>query len=69
MIKKYKIEGMTCSSCVEKVKKQLESKEEISEAQIQLTEPQATLKLVGMLDVSDLQAILAEVGNYKISTL
>jgi len=69
MIKKYKIEGMTCGNCVASVKKHLESAEEISEANIQLEEPQASLKLVGMLDISELQAIVAEAGSYKITAL
>lgn len=69
MIKKYKIEGMTCSSCVARVKEKLESREEITEANIQLEEPQATLKLVGMIDIAELQATLAEAGNYKVTAL
>lgn len=66
MIKEYKIEGMTCGSCVAKVKKYLENADGVIKANIQLTAPQGIIKLDHPIDVEALQSKL---GKYKIEEI
>lgn len=63
MIKKYLIEGMTCGSCVSKVKQSLEGLSEVEKADIQLEAPQGKLKLSSPVNIKTLQEAI---GHYNI---
>lgn len=69
MKRTYKIEGMTCGHCVASVQKALDNVDEIAAAKIQLESPQAELTLNGMVSLDELQEIVAEAGNYKITAV
>lgn len=66
MIKEYKIEGMTCGSCVAKVKQSLENLNAIESANVQLAAPQGTLKMKNPLQLATLQEAI---GHYKIQEI
>lgn len=62
----YTIEGMTCNGCVMRVKKGLESLDEVESADIQLKEQKGVLTLNQAVDKSKLQSII---GHYKIEEI
>lgn len=66
MYKDYQITGMTCNSCVAKVKKSLESIVGVQEANIQLDAPQARLHLNRAMDIGVLQQAI---GHYQIQEI
>lgn len=63
----YAISGMTCQSCVSKVKNTLSNIEKIKEVKVQLNYPQATIITDNELDLTSLNRFLADAGNYSIS--
>jgi copper chaperone CopZ len=63
----YTITGMTCGSCVAKVKSQLLMLGDITDADVQLTSPQATLTMQRHIPTSELQGALHKAGNYTIT--
>ena len=65
MIQKYKIEGMTCGSCVAKVKTALEKVTGVDKVNVQLEFPQGEIKSSKFLKPELLQNAL---GKYKITT-
>ena len=63
----YSITGMTCNSCVAKIKAALQKTKGIRSAEIQLDEPQATLRIERHIPVEQLQETLSQLGKYSIS--
>jgi cation transport ATPase len=63
----YNITGMTCSNCVAKVKSQLLMLGDITEADVQLSAPQATITMQKHIPTNTLQNALRKAGNYSIS--
>lgn len=63
----YTITGMTCQSCVAKVKAALQKTAGIRSADIQLSEPQATLQMDRHISVEQLQETLGRLGLYTIT--
>lgn len=63
MQKEYIITGMTCSGCVNKVKKSLETVNGVLEANVKLENPQGTLKLKNPIPLTVLQNAI---GHYEI---
>ncbi len=64
----YYIKGMTCLSCVAKVKSALLKLGDITEATVQLADPQATVTLQQPIPLSRLQEALSQAGPYTITT-
>jgi cation transport ATPase len=62
----YNITGMTCSSCVAKAKSQLLLLPDVTEADVQLTAPQARISMQKHIPVSALQTAISKAGNYTI---
>lgn len=58
---------MTCGNCVAKVKSKLLLIGDISEAEVQLEAPQATIKMQKHIDLETLQTAVNKAGNYTIS--
>src|SRR4028119_1566953 len=63
----YNIAGMTCNSCVAKVKSQLLMLGDITEADVKLTAPQATITMQKHIPVTVLQNALNQAGRYTIT--
>lgn len=63
----YNISGMTCSGCVAKAKSELLKLGEVSEANVQLSAPQATITMQKHIPVKDLQTALNKAGNFTIT--
>jgi cation transport ATPase len=63
----YNITGMTCGNCVAKAKNQLLMLGDVTEANVQLTTPQATITMQKHIPVSALQDALSKAGNYTIT--
>jgi copper chaperone CopZ len=58
---------MTCGNCVAKVKSQLLMLGDVTEAEVQLSAPQATISMQKHIPVATLQAALTKAGNYNIT--
>ena len=58
---------MTCGGCIASVQKELLSANEISDVQVQLDFPQATLSISKTIGIGSLQALINKAGNYTIS--
>jgi copper chaperone CopZ len=63
----YNISGMTCGSCVAKVKSELLKLGDVLSVDIQLSAPQATITMQKHIPVATLQETIAKAGNYLIS--
>lgn len=63
----YNISGMTCNSCVAKAKSELLKLGDITNAEIQLSAPQATITMQKHVSVSALQSALNKAGAYTIT--
>lgn len=63
----YTITGMTCKSCVAKVKSALLKLGDITEADIQLEAPQATISMQKHIATRQLQDVVGKAGNYTIT--
>ena len=63
----YNITGMTCGNCVAKAKSQLLLLGDITEAEVKLTAPQATITMQKHIPVTTLQNALSEAGNFTIT--
>ncbi len=63
----YHISGMTCKSCVAKVKSALLKLGDITEAEVKLDAPQATITMSGHISTATLQQALTSAGNYTIT--
>ncbi|MBD1260706.1 heavy-metal-associated domain-containing protein [Maribacter polysiphoniae] len=70
MKRKYQIDGINCGGCITKVKKVLESHEDIEEAKIFLSpKGVAKISMKSNLSVDDLQKQLNRLEGYTISEL
>ncbi|HUX83888.1 MAG TPA: heavy-metal-associated domain-containing protein [Chitinophagaceae bacterium] len=67
MTKTYKISGMGCDHCVEKVGKALKSLPQISDAQVSLKKGEATLTLNGPVEDSLIRHALNQAGHYDLA--
>ena len=67
MIHTYTIQGMTCNSCVAKVKSELLKLGDIVSADVQLKSPQATLTMNKHVSTGTLQQTINKAGNYTIA--
>ena len=63
----YNISGMTCNGCVSKAKSELLKLGEVTEAHVQLVNPQATITMQKHIPLNVLQQALSKAGNYKIT--
>ena len=63
----YNITGMTCNGCVAKTKKELLKLGDVTEAEVKLTAPQATITMQKHIPVTVLQNTLSKVGNFIIT--
>lgn len=63
----YQIEGMHCGSCVGKVKSELLKLGDVTEAEVQLKGPQATISLAHHIPLTALQRAIDKAGKFTIS--
>ena len=63
----YNITGMTCGNCVAQAKSQLLMLGDVTEAEVKLTAPQATITMQKHIPVTTLQSALSKAGNYTIT--
>lgn len=63
----YSINGMTCNGCVAKVKSELLKLGNITNADVQLTAPQATITMQKHIPVQSLQAAISKAGTFTIN--
>lgn len=63
----YHISGMTCNGCVSKAKSELLKLGDVTEADVQLNSPQATITMQKHIPLAQLQAALNKAGNYMIT--
>ena len=63
----YNITGMTCNGCISTVKARLLNIPFITEANVRLTSPQATIRMQKHIPVAEIQQALMEAGSYKIT--
>jgi copper chaperone CopZ len=63
----YNISGMTCDGCVAKAKSELLKIGDITEADVQLTSPQATITMQKHVTTQVLQDALSKAGDFTIS--
>jgi copper chaperone CopZ len=67
MTKEYFINGMSCGSCVAKVKEALKKVEGVDTVEVQLQSPQATINMQNEVPVKNLQSALKDAGHYAIT--
>ena len=63
----YKIAGMTCGSCVARVKSELLKLGDVISADIQLQSPQAAITMNKHISVTALQQAIEKAGHYSIA--
>src|SRR5215213_466290 len=63
----YNISGMSCGSCVAKIKSALLKIGDVNEATVQLTAPQAKITMQKHIPVERLQAAVDAAGNFVIT--
>lgn len=66
MTQQFEITGMTCSHCVARVKKELESLDLVEKAEITLEAPQATITMKDNIRIEELQSAVQNAGDYDI---
>ncbi|MDP5139498.1 MAG: cation transporter [Spirosomaceae bacterium] len=64
---KYSVTGMTCGSCVAKVKTALEKLPGVENAVVQLQYPQAVISTQNDIDLASFRRAVKAAGNYDIS--
>jgi copper chaperone CopZ len=64
---KYSVTGMTCGSCIARVKEALEKLPEVENATVRLEYPQAVISTRDDVDLSKFQKAVKSAGNYDIS--
>ncbi|HEX7846807.1 MAG TPA: cation transporter, partial [Chitinophagaceae bacterium] len=69
MIHTYQINGMTCGSCVARVKSELLKLGDVLSANVSLQSPQATIEMSKHIDTDVLQQALSKAGKYSIREL
>ena len=63
----YNISGMTCNSCVAKAKSELLKLRDVTQTDVQLAPPQATITMQKHIPVQELQNVLNKAGHYTIT--
>lgn len=63
----YNISGMTCTSCVAKVKSELLKLGDVQSAEVQLQAPQATVTMQKHIPLATLQQAIGASGKYTIT--
>ena len=63
----YNITGMTCNKCTANVKSQLLMLGDITEAQVQLSAPQAIITMQKHIPTETLQSAISKAGNFTIT--
>jgi len=63
----YQIGGMTCGSCVARVKSEILKLGDISSAEVSLHSPQATITMSRHIPVQELQLAIKKAGKYTIA--
>ena len=63
----YNIEGMTCGSCVAKVKSEILKLGDVLSADIQLHSPQATISMNKHIPIVALQQVVSKAGHYTLT--
>ncbi len=67
MTHEYQITGMTCGSCVARVKNELLKLGDITGAEIKLSSPQAVISMSRHIGTPVLQEAVSKAGNYKLT--
>jgi copper chaperone CopZ len=67
MTHSYQISGMTCNSCVAKVKSELLKIGDVTAAEVQREAPQASISMSRHIALSALQEAVSKAGNYTIA--
>lgn len=67
MTHSYNITGMSCTSCVTRVKNELLKATGVENAVIQLQHPQATITMSQHIPLPQLEEIISKAGHYTIS--
>jgi copper chaperone CopZ len=67
MTHRYNITGMSCGSCVARIKSALLKIGDVTEANVQLTAPQATISMQRHIPLERLQAAIDSTGNFVIA--
>ena len=67
MVKEFGITGMTCGSCIKKVKEGLNEFSQIEASEIQLKAPQVKLSFEESINLKEINKVLSKWGNYEIS--
>ena len=62
----YNISGMTCDGCVAKAKSELLKIGDVTDAEVQLNAPQATINMQKHIPIEVLQTALNKAGNFTI---
>ena len=65
----YQIDGMHCNSCISKVKNELLKIGPITEAQIQLQSPQATITMEKHISTAELQQAVTKAGSFSLKEM
>src|SRR5574339_507555 len=65
----YQIEGMHCGSCIAKVKSELLKLGDVTEADVQLKSPQATIGMTGHIPLKALQQAIDKAGKFTIKEM
>lgn len=63
----YNISDITCSNCVQKVKGAIMKLDGVTNAEVQLAAPQATITMKKHITTNQMQQALASVGKYQIT--
>src|SRR5690606_10551403 len=63
----YNIDGMTCTNCVAKVKSELLKLGDVTESNVQLQAPQATITMQKHVPIETLQSAIKKAGNYTLT--
>jgi len=58
---------MTCNNCVAKVKTEILKLGDVTEAEVQLNDPQATITMQKHIRLKELQSALSKAGDYSIT--
>ncbi|HEX2787551.1 MAG TPA: MauE/DoxX family redox-associated membrane protein [Ignavibacteria bacterium] len=65
----YKIQGMSCNSCVSKIENQLINTTGITSAKVSLNPPQAEISMSEHVDTVKLNLMLSKIGNYSLQEI
>lgn len=67
MTHEYQITGMTCDSCVARVKNELLKLGDVTGVEAKLSSPQAVISMSRHISTPVLQEAVSKAGNYKIT--